>query len=511
MKVLPTELLRVQRWKDNVRPKYSKLEGRDVEAADAVINAYAKGVGLKRGELREKVAELENAYGDYKLVRGLAALVERACTFASKAYADPLKVRQTLFKLAAERGYPTSPEEREALICEAASALGLTPEQVESSMYADLDSEAFLESCPSLDAVSLLKHYNLSLTQTLLFASTEMEFTASGNWQRIFKAIKCHGLMYSAHRLEGTTHVRLDGPASLFKLTRRYGTSMAKVLPEILRGKPWSLQAKILRADRLLNFSLESSRHGWLFPELPAADEYDSSVEERFAEQFRGLGTCWDVRRELEPVEAGSSVIIPDFTFSFGAKRVHMEVVGFWTREYLRRKLEKLAEVKEPFIVAVDEELACDRVARLQSLNPNVRLIYYKGRVPVREVLAFLQPLAEEEVKSQASQLTIKVEKPVATVKEVAEAYGVAEDAVKSVAEKVETHVLIGNAFIERGLFERAKRALLESVGAEAPLTKAVEALKPYNVPEPLTFIAALGFRIKWRGLTIENATVSRT
>ena len=508
--MLPADLLRVQRWRDHVKPKYSKLEKRDVEAADAVISVYVNGVGVKRGELREKVAELENAYGDYKLVRGLAALVERACTFTSKANVDPLKVRHMLFELAARKGYPTSPEEREALVCEVASALGLTADQVESSMYADLDSEAVLESCPSLDAVSLLKHYNLSLTQTLLFASTEMEFTASGNWQHIFRAVKHYGLMYMAYRREGLTYVRLDGPASIFKLTRRYGTSMAKVLPEIMRGKPWSLQAKILRANTLLNFNLESSRHGWLFPELPPSEEYDSSVEEHFAEQFRGMSTCWEARRELEPVEAGSSIIIPDFTFRFGAKKVHMEIVGFWTKEYLRRKLEKLAEVKEPFIVAVDEDLACDKVSRLQTLNPNVRLIYYKGKVPIREVLSILQPLAEAEIKGQASQLRISVDKPIATIKEIADTHGVSEEAVKSVAEKIETHVLVGGAFIEKKLFEEAKHALSQAVEAEVPLAKAVEALKPYNIPEPITFIATLGYKIKWRGLAVENATVSK-
>jgi hypothetical protein len=507
--MLPTELLAVQRWRDQIRPKYSKLSRRDVSAAEAIIRLYGESVGAKRGAIRERVAELENAYGDYRFVRGLAALVERACTFASSFHADPLKVRHMLFAEAAKRGFPTSPEERKAIVLEVASALALSPSDVEESMYADLDSEEVLESCPSVKPADLLKQYNLSLTQTLLFSSTEMEFTASGNWQRIFRAVKFHGLMYTASKRGGSVHVRLDGPTSLFKLTRRYGTALAKVLPEIMRGKPWRIEAKILRANRLLNFVLESGKHGWLFPELEPAEEYDSAVEKEFAEQFRSLRSGWEVKREPEPVEAGSAIMIPDFAFRFGRRTVYMEVVGFWTRDYLKRKLEKLSEVREPFIVAVDEELACDRLERLKASNPNIRLLYYKGEIPVGEVFAYLQPLAEAEVEAQASELKVAVKKPVATLKELAEAYGISEEAVRKAASKVETHVLIGEAFIEKRLLEEVKRALAQSITGEVPLAKAAEALKPYGIPDPITTIAALGYRVKWRGLSVENATVS--
>jgi predicted nuclease of restriction endonuclease-like RecB superfamily len=507
--MLPTELLAVQRWKDQVRPKYSKLSQRDVSAAEAIIRLYEGNVGVKRGAIREKVGELENAYGDYRLVRGLAALVERACVFTSNFHADPLKVRHMLFVEAAKKGFAASTQEREAIVREVASALGLSPSQVEESMYADLDAESVLQSCPNVKPTELLKQYNLSLTQTLLFSSTEMEFTASGNWQRIFRAVKFHGLMYTAARREGSVHVRLDGPTSLFKLTRRYGTALAKVVPEIMRGKPWMVQAKILRANRLLNFVLESGRHGWLFPKLELAEKYDSAVEKEFAEQFRSLRTEWEVRREPEPVEAGSAIMIPDFAFNFGKRKVYMEVVGFWTREYLKRKVEKLSEVRDHFIVAVDEELACDRLERLQASNPNIRLLYYKGEIPVREVFAYLQPLAEAEVEVQASELRMAVRKPVATVRELAEAYGISEEAVRRAACKVETHVLIGEELLEKGLLEKVKRTLVQAVTGEVPLVKAVEALKPCGISDPITTMAALGYRVKWRGLSIESATVS--
>jgi hypothetical protein len=314
--------------------------------------------------------------------------------------------------------------------------------------------------------------------------------------------------MYMAVRRGGSIAVRLDGPISLFKLTRRYGTALAKIVPEIMRAKPWRIQAKILRANRLLNFIIDSGRHGWLFPELQPTEKYDSAVEAEFAVQFNSLGTAWEVKRESEPVEAGSAIMIPDFTFRFGRLKVYMEVVGFWTKDYLKRKLEKLSEVKAPFIVAADEELACDKLARLQSANPNIRLLYYRGRVSVREVLALLQPFAEAEVKAQVSDLKLTVEKPVVTLKELAEAYDVSEESVRQAAGKIETHKQIGGMLVEKKLLEAMKATLEEAVGSEAPLTKAIEALKSYNVPDPIGIMTALGYRVRWRNL--EDAIISK-
>lgn len=507
--MLPTQLLAVSRWRDNVRPRCSKLDGRDVSAAEAVIGVYAAGVGRRRGEIRDRVAELEDAYGSFKFVRGLAALVERSCVFTSGAAVNPLEARHALFAETSERGYPTSIEERRRILEDVAARFKASAEQLEASMYADLESEMILKSAPKIGASELLKSYNLSLTQTLLFNATEMTFTASGNWQRIFRAVKYYGLMYTAMRRNGQFTVKLDGPTSLFKLTRRYGVSLAKVLPEIFMGKPWRVEAKILKANRLLNFVLESGRHGWLFPEACPEEKYDSTVEEEFAAQFRSLGTSWAVRREAEPVEAGASIMIPDFAFQLGGTRVLMEVVGFWTRDYLRRKLEKLGEVRgTPFIVAVDEELACDKLASLKASNPNIHIIQYKGMVPVRQVLEILQPYAEAEVKAQATELRLNVEKPIETLRELAEKHGVAVEAVRRVAGKLETHTLIGETLIEKALLQQIKETLEKAVAAETPLPKILETLKPYNLPDPVATINHCGFQIRWRGLLLENASV---
>jgi len=508
--MLPTELLVVQRWKDNIRPKYSKLDERSISIANAVIKAYVENTNLKRGEIREKVSELEEAYADYRFIRGLATIFERVCTFSSKASIEPLTARHMLFAEASRRGYPTSYEERNSIVEYVASNLKVSIEQLEDSMYADLDSEMVLEYAPSMSPLDLLKNYNLSLTQSLLFHSTEMMFIASKNWQRIFRAIKYYGLMYTAERKDENFIVRLSGPISLFKLTRRYGTAMAKVIPEILKGKPWRIEAKILRMNRLLNFVLESDKHGWLFPEMVVEEKYDSMVEAEFANQFKSLGTVWTLVREAEPVEAGASIMIPDFVFRFGKTYVPMEIVGFWTHEYLKRKLEKLAEIRcSPFILAVDEELACDKLSQIAS-SPNIHLIYYKGKIQVKDVLSILKPMAEAELNTQASKVELHIKKSITTIREIAEELGVATETVRRAMNKIDTHLLVGEMIIEKALIGEVKKTLEDVIKEETQLPKVLEALRPYNLPDPITMITYCGYTIKWQGLIIERALVKK-
>ncbi|MEM2093583.1 MAG: DUF790 family protein, partial [Candidatus Bathyarchaeia archaeon] len=456
------------------------------------------------------IAELEDAVGDYRLIRGLAALMERQCTFKSAAQVNPEEARHKLFQKASARGYPTSPLERRIIIEEVARELSVSPEQLENSMYADLEEEEVLESAAATQPATLLKTYNLSLTQTLLFSCVEMSFTAGGNWQRIFRAVKRQGLMYTVQRDGGGFTVKLDGPASIIKLTRRYGTAMAKILPEIIRAKPWRIEAKILRGRRLLNFTLESGRHGWLFPEHTPRESYDSSVEAEFAADFNALNTGWSLIREPQPIQAGVHVIIPDFAFKLGATCIYMEIVGFWTREYLKRKIEKLQSARAPFIVAVDMELACDRLARLEAANPQLRILYYKRKIPVGEVLKMLQPLAEAELETQSRSLTLHIRKPITTVSEVAREHGVMAEAVRQAARKIQTHMLIGETFIEKTTLEKIKSKLESEIKGEVPLKKALEALKPLNPPDPIAILTACGYKIKWRGLTIEDATITK-
>lgn len=517
--MLPSSLLIARKYGDTIRPVYARINEQNLEVAEKLIQTYRNHVGEKKGDLQSVLDDLENIGYDYRYVRGLSTLLERRCEFRSKTAVDPIQARRTVFKLAADRGVPTTYERRQDILEEAAEQLRITAEQLEQSLYGDLDDELILHHFNPVKGERLMKWYNLSLTQTLLFRSTEMEFTASGNWQTIFRQIKWLGLIYTIQKRGEHYHVRVDGPISLFKLNRRYGTSLAKLVPHIVANTEWVIKAKILRKKgdrRLLNLKLDSRRHGaYLQSTKPLQDRlYDSLVEQNFAQRFEALDTGWELTREPEPLPVGRHVMIPDFSFKKGEIRVYMEVVGFWTPGYLRHKLGQLSVVREiDMIVAADRQLAC---RKLDKMGGRLDVIYYKGQVPLRPILRHLKEREKSLVEQQVGRLQLekaRLEQPVMTVQELAARFGVLEEAVKRLVRDRATpgYRVLGDILIKQSRLEKIGKEL-EKRTATAPLNlqEATKLIEKLGGKKATTILDALGYTVEWQSINIQSAKIRR-
>jgi predicted nuclease of restriction endonuclease-like RecB superfamily len=186
-------------------------------------------------------------------------------------------------------------------------------------------------------------------------------------------------------------------------MTERYGTSIAKLLPRITASDSWNVMAEILmrnRGGKMFTFEADSRELKDLLPGRgddapgrrgrPHVDPlYDSSTEEKFARSFLSYGTGWALKREPEPLVAGAHVLIPDFSFEKDGMKVYLEVVGFWTPEYLERKINKLNLVAGvDMIIAADESLACSKLERLRG---KALVMYYKRDVPLKPIVEHLR------------------------------------------------------------------------------------------------------------------------
>lgn len=147
----------------------------------------------------------------------------------------------------------------------------------------------------------------------------------------------------------------------MLRQTRRYGASMAKFLPALLSCRDWSLQAEV----RLRNYGpplrLELSSESGLKSQMPSPPEFDSSVEEAFARKWgteprRG----WSLRRATAVLQRGQTVFVPDFVLSHeDGRKLLLEIVGFWTPEYLQAKIQKLKLFADQgILLAVAEKVA---------------------------------------------------------------------------------------------------------------------------------------------------------
>jgi uncharacterized protein len=486
----------------------------NLQVANKLIEAYKHCIGKKKKTLKKVADTLEDEGYNYHLIRGVSLLLDRRSVFKCSSQADPSAVRQKIFLSTGKTGPATTTDQRNIIIEKVATQLEISREELEDEMYADLESELILQDFKPVSAQNLLEKYNLSLAQTLLFDSTELRFTVSGNWQKIFFKTKRLGLIYDAYKDNGIW-VKIDGPASLFKLTRRYGTAIAKLLPTIISSPKWTVEAKILWkfTNEIYTFKLESWKHNPLFGEKQAVEVYDSVVEEDFSKRFTALSSGWQLKREPEPVIAGKYVLIPDFSFEREGKKLYMEVVGFWTTEYLMRKIEKLKKTEERMLVAVDETLACERLSKLdkqQSLN----IIYYHNKIPLPPVLRYLEESYKEVRVKQTEflkNLNVTFTEPVIKFEEFAKRTGVSTEAVRAaLTEKTPSnYTALPDSLVRKDKLEQLKKKLEQKIAEKRklPLTDAIKIAQAEQV-DLTAAVQTLGYKIIWHGINTENAEI---
>ena len=137
----------------------------------------------------------------------------------------------------------------------------------------------------------------------------------------------------------GSATVELSGPFALFRNTRLYGRALGELVPLLAWCPRFRLRADCVFHGRRL--TLQFGTGDPIFPSS-APRRYDSLLEERFAREFRRLAPAWDVIREPEPIAATGTLIFPDFAVqhrSNPTRRWLVEIVGFWTPDYVKRKL----------------------------------------------------------------------------------------------------------------------------------------------------------------------------
>ena len=419
--MLPSELLvAVFSRNGKVFVKYATQECY-VDASD-LINIFSQSAGKKRKYLNAALDDYlnQNFDVDARRVRGFFELLLRRCTFSTEFYSEDIQPFEIRKKVLEHAKYATSEEERKTAIETTAKELGITAEYLLSRMFADMEEEQVITQFDAINARILIKLYNLSLVQTLLFRATEMEFSVDVNAREVFSTMKRLGLMYHAYQTD-RLYVKVDGPMSVLKLTEKYGTSLAKLLPAIVKSDDFNLKAFIVRRKNdvrqyILNLD---AKHKWFFPAIPfpspatvhehekeKKNDYDSRLEESFADVFKSLDIGWTLRCEpCTPItNAGNGVIIPDFVFEKGTLKVYMEIVGFWTESYLKKKFEKLNAAKDRIIVAVDETLACSKLKENETMN----LIYFKNKIPMNKIVKILKEYEDSAVQEELKRLKIE-------------------------------------------------------------------------------------------------------
>jgi uncharacterized protein len=611
--MLTLQLLRVRTRNGAIFPLFCTKE-EDIELAKKIIHEFEQAWKNKekKATLEDRISTIEesDAGSDYKLVRGFYALLERRCTFKSSdsngdigtnntvinPTIDPPRIRKAVFEESSKRGFALTELERQEIADSVASKFHLPSHDfVLKTMWTDLDDNLILEHFDTIGPEALVGWYNLSLMQTLLFNCTKLDFYISGglNWKRVLRTVKRLGLMYHLQQPQQQQENRiicsLEGPLSLFKLTDRYGTLLAKLLPSIIfasdksreRGSysdggggggsdaEWHLDAWIVRKTmdgrKIFEFKMSNNEipqlladpyllfpHGFSTEKEEVAkppslnydnNSFDSAVEEKFAKRFEQAETGWRLTREPDPlVLSNGGAFIPDFVFEKYDRKIYLEIVGFWTKEYLERKLQKLADIfissdrrknktttnnnnhkkVDLLFIAVNDDFGCSK-SSFSSIVPKEQLIFYKNdTVPVKPIIDYLKSIDREIIERKINDPNLKIElnkddddnnnnnNDVISISEIAQKYSIPTEVARRISLRDNRE-----KYIEAGmhLIPISKAHKLESllVGTSR-FIDACSILSKEGIPESChaDLIAKLGYDVRWQSLDPSTAVIAK-
>jgi hypothetical protein len=538
--MLTSDLLVSRIYKGRIEPVYALLNEEALDIASSVIDIFERHVGRTYGELAQELEGFEDI--NYRLVRGMAQILERRCVVDEDSVIDPIAARRVVFEEAG--GLIISGEERKEVLDRAAAKLSIGPDDLEKALWSDLEENLTIKDFQIIAPEALIEQYNLSLAQTLLFKASGMEIQIEDGYQPVFWAIKKLGLMYSI--VDGRIYT--DGPISLFKMTERYGTAFAKLLPSVMVSTRWNLKASILRktpqGKKIYDFYLDHTKReifgmgrgseiegdkGNGKEEKDARNEegnsgagrreyrkglevknkvgFDSAVEKEFYQlDFHG----WKVRREPTVLKSGKYAFIPDFSLERKGTRIYVEIVGFWTPDYLRNKIQKIngLDEKEPLLLLVNKSLGC---SGSEFKTDNV--IFFDKKIPHLEIIKVLRKYEERQTEEDIAKLkdmkiSLDSDMGIVSLEELARKFSVSLAALEEVIKEKgkDGYLLLGDQLVSEETIEAVKK---EMAGVKKR-HEAIRIFERYGIKAHAQALESLGYKVRWIGLDPEKVQIFR-
>jgi predicted nuclease of restriction endonuclease-like RecB superfamily len=337
------------------------------ELASTMLSLIKGHVGLSRGALSEAWAQIPIAPTENRLARGLWKLATDACEFDEGSAVDPVALRREVFLRAADlRKQGQHAFDRESLLQEAAAARQVSPAAIEDALYADLPTAHVLREARLPSADALVAGYDLAQHQAVLLRAVSVRarvFCAdAGGYRDLFRKLKFHRLLYTIAKLERGRGYALDidGPFSMFEQTTKYGLRLALALPAIMACAEWDVTAELRWGKDRRPLQYHARGGEWDVPVAAAQNVLPDDVAALLAD-LRQQDSPW----QASPSDAildvpGVGVCVPDLQFVHRetGKRVHFELLGFWSRAAVWKRVEMAEQgLGEAIVFAVSKHL----------------------------------------------------------------------------------------------------------------------------------------------------------
>jgi predicted nuclease of restriction endonuclease-like RecB superfamily len=387
---------------DRIVPRY--LTERDHRWLRALLEEHTRFEGHKRSELAARLLEPLLPPAPRIKLRVATSVLDTLASGPATSAIPAQEARWRLFTAAAEE----PARSRKSVLEVVAAAANVTPAELDAALFADLRGERLVPALPpALTAPALATRANLLIAASLLRRAASVRITASGNVRALVRHARILGLICNVQATKGpalklavngrapredaisAAVLDVSGPLALFHHTEVYGRALASLVPRVACCDDFELVAECAlgKGRELSTFTLRSD------DPIPASHEFtnhERRVEERFVRDFQRAAPEWTLVHEPDPVDADGSLLFADFELVHRhdpKRRFLLEIVGFWTAEYLRDKLARLraAGTASP-ILCVDARRRC----RDDELPAGAPVVWYKSKIDARAVLALI-------------------------------------------------------------------------------------------------------------------------
>lgn len=368
-----------------------------LDYAARMLAAYRAGVGRTRRELHQAVAAVLAGEPDCDRRRSgsFCKLLDDASEFDADRKGRAAALRLLVFSLAAtmhplvteaDRVFERTESEAKRRI---ADEVGMPWVQIDAALYADVLDRQLLVAFQGFDSpAARLSAYNLAKFQACLYRSTRMTIFASTDFAAIVRYAKLARLLVETSRVSDETYrIELTGPSSVLGGTRRYGVSFARVVAALVACREWHMRAIVLTPWRRPAEARLTSEDGYR-SHVAAPDLFDSEVEADLAAKWGDTQDGWTLSRDAGILQSGQTTFVPDFLLRHtDGREAFLEIVGFWTPEYLTAKRATLAKFPGRRIVLAVQK----RKAKENAEGPGV--VVYGNRIKPSAVVAAVNGL----------------------------------------------------------------------------------------------------------------------
>ena len=384
--MLTKDLILCKSSNGKLKPQFvSTSDAELLDLAERLLAAYDPSSSPVREDIEELTSQVVQGCRTLKQAQGILKVVDDQAIFSAPQDMDYAAARFNLFQKAAEilRANPGQLEEQYHQQLKELTADN--PLASRESIYEDLPANDRLVKLSFITPKQVLERYNCALVQSLLLHASSLQLvvhdTDPAKLRRLFKYLKFFRLLASitADRSADSSdtpdklNIVIDGPASLFDQSKRYGFQLACFFPAVVALDHWHLRAEINWKDTKKFLVLDESCG--LVSHYHNFTAYVPEEIQLFHRYFKESVTDWTIVGNAPFIKAnGNDVIFPDFSFQHtDGTLVHLELFHRWHATQIMPRLDWLEQHPSvPLVIGIDRFLLKDEALKSRLETDNV-------------------------------------------------------------------------------------------------------------------------------------------